>query len=191
LVSKGNIAQHFKGFENGNIVVFRNGNLHCEKPFVKGNFYLNLPLAGHYSFSGFGFETTKLTDLIKSNLVINLPSPERVRKFEINDISFDNESNSPARIYTTKGIIKLNEKFRNFSNEMKLFVLLHECGHFYYSTEWKCDAYAAYHFIHTYNCNPTQAFESLAGVLRPLKADGTPHTENEQRINRIYNLLKK
>lgn len=191
VVTNGNISQHFIGTENGKITVFRNGTLHCEKPFNKGAFYLNLPLPGHYSFSGFGFDVGNQTPLIKSILDISLPQPERVRKFGINDIHYDNNSNSPARIYSALGVIVLNPKFDTYANEIKLFILLHEVGHFYYKTEWKCDMYAAYHFINTFNCNPTQAFESLAGVLHDTKPDGTPHEINNDRIKRIYNLLSK
>lgn len=188
-LTNGNISQHFKAVQSGKITVFRNGKLHCEKPFNSGKFYINLPLAGFYSFSGFGFEFLEQTPLIKSDLVITLPEPERVRRFGIVDIRYDTQSNSPARIYSTKGIIVLNPKFDAYSNEIKAFILLHELGHFYYQTEWKCDQYAAYHFINTFNFNTSQAFLGLDEVLHKTKNNGQPHTENLERINKIYNLL--
>jgi hypothetical protein len=67
--------------------------------------------------------------------------------------------------------------------EVRLFILLHEVGHFYYSEEWKCDAYAAYHFLE-WGCNPSQAFEALAGVLHDNKT-------NDDRINKIFKTISK
>lgn len=183
------ISQHFRAIANGFINVYRNGLLYCERPFLNGQlFYINLPFDGSYSFSGNGFVFMQQTELIKNQQRFNLPKPERTKYFGVNKILVDTLSTSPARIATDKNIIILNPKFFDFSVEVKLFILLHEVGHFYYKTEWKCDQYAAYHFLEM-GCNPSQAFESLAGVICEHRPDGTPNEINQDRIKKIYNLL--
>lgn len=188
---EGNIAQTFKAATNGTLTVYRNGRKYLDKPFAKGEFYINLPFAGVYQFTGDGFELSKEIPIVKQTSLIKLPKPERTRVFGVNKVLFDTESNSPARIYTQSQTIVLNPKFNDYSGEIKLFILLHEVGHFYYATEWKCDLYAAYHYINTYNCNPSNAFDALAGVLHTERPDGTENTENTARIKQIYNVLKK
>lgn len=182
-------AQHFRAVKDGSIYVYGNGVLYCERPFFKGQlFFINLPFAASYSFSGDGFEIMKQTGLIISDINISLPEPERNKQFGILKVTVDSLSNSPARIYTDKKIIVLNPKFFNYSAEVKIFILLHELGHYYYATEWKCDQYAAHHFLKM-GCNPSQAFESLAGVLHTEDANGNAIKQNNDRINRIYSLL--
>lgn len=183
------VSQHFRTTKSGLLTVFCRGLLMCERPFnANTTFYVNLPFSGFYSFSGDGFVKMGTTPLIKSELNITLPPPERVRNFGVNKITFDNLSNSPARIYTTENTIVLNPKFLSYPIEIRLFILLHEVGHFYYKTEWKCDQYAAHHFLQM-GCNPSQAFDSLAGVLHTEKADGTTNFINMDRVNKIYKLL--
>lgn len=183
-------TQHFKANQRGLITVYRNGNLYLSKPFESESFYLNFPFAGHYQFTGFGFIPTHQTPQVIPPPPFTLPKPERTRVFGVNKILFDDSHSSPARIYTHNGTVVLNSKFNDYTGEIKLFILLHECGHFYYKTEWKCDLYAAYHYLYTYGCNPSNAFDALAGVLKTERADGTTHEENKERIQKIYNLLK-
>ena len=64
-----------------------------------------------------------------------------------------------------------------------MFILLHEVGHFFYTEEYKCDTFAAFHFLDM-GFNPSQAFESLAGVLHEGK-------RNDERIDNIFKLLAK
>lgn len=189
---KGNLSQHFRSFENGFINVYRNGLLYCEKPFLKNTaFYINLPFEGFYSFSGYGFIVMETTPLIYSDIKISLPEPERnPASFGIAKVNVDNLSNSPARIAVDKNLIILNPKFFNYPVEIRFFILLHEVGHHFYKTEWKCDQYAAHHFLKM-GLNPSQAFESLAGVLHETKKDGSINEINRDRNQRIYNLLSK
>jgi hypothetical protein len=189
-ILNGNLSQHFRAVENGFVNVYRNGLLYCEKPFLKNTlFYINLPFNGFYSFSGFGFVLMETTSLIYSDIKINLPEPERnAQSFGISKVSIDNLSTSPARIAVDKNLVILNPKFFKYPVEIRFFILLHELGHYFYKTEWKCDQYAAHHFLKM-GLNPSQAFASLAGVLHETKADGTINQVNKDRNERIYNLL--
>jgi len=189
--SQGNISLFFKASEKAQIAVYGNGVLYYSNCYEAGRvFKINLPFAASYQFTGFGWEFLKTTPLQKTVRNIVLPPPERDKIQGIKKVLIDNLSNSPARIYTDKQTIVLNPRFYNYSAETRLFILLHELGHFYYKTEWKCDTYAAYHFL-TFGCNPSEAFMSLAGVLHEKNSDGTTNQRNEDRIQNIFNLLSK
>lgn len=189
--SQGNISLFFRAVKNASIAVYGNGVLYYQNRFEAGRvFKINLPFAASYQFTGDGWEFLKTTPIQKTVRNIVLPPPERDKIQFIKDVRIDNLSKSPARIYTDKHTIVLNPKFYNYSVEVRLFILLHELGHFYYKTEWKCDTYAAYHFL-KFGCNPSEAFMSLAGVLHEKNSDGTTNERNEHRIENIFNLLSK
>ena len=183
----------FKSVENGILKLYANGKLYCERPHKKGQtFKINVPFGGQYLHNEAldGAQFYKLTPIQKDNRIISLPEPERNKKAYIKSIFFDNQKDTPARIYTDLNTIVVNNKFFNYPIEVRFFILLHEVGHFYYKTEWKCDQFAAHHYLKI-GFNPSQAFESLAGVLHETKQDGTENTQNTERINRIYQLLSK
>lgn len=164
--------------------IYRNGKLYAEKPFLSSQFQFNFPFKGKYlivSDTDIKIKEVKPIEKIQHNIV--LPLPDRDKVFKVNKIVFDDSKPSPARIFTDVGIICVNRKFLSYPVEVRLFILLHEIGHFYYTEEYKCDTYAAYHFLE-WGCNPSQAFESLAGVLHD-------NATNDKRIDNIFNLLKK
>jgi hypothetical protein len=182
---------YFLASADTDIITWLNSSRYNEKPVKAGEFYINLPFPGNYNFTGDKFEFVRVEDFTPS-IPANfppLPAPDRKKIFGIHEIKVDNKSNSPARIYTDKGIITLNPRFFYYPGEIKLFILLHELGHFYYTEEWKCDMYAAYHYLQM-GCNRSNAFDALAGVIHTEKKDGTPHIINRDRILKIYNLLK-
>jgi hypothetical protein len=184
---------YFKSNENGVLKLYANGKLYCERPHKKGQiFKINVPFNGDYTHNEAldDAQFFKVTPIEKDNRAISLPEPERNKKAYIKSIFFDNQKETPARIYTDLNTIVVNHKFFNYPIEIRFFILLHEVGHFYYSTEWKCDQFAAHHFLKI-GFNPSQAFESLAGVLHETKQNGTENTQNTDRINRIFNLLSK
>lgn len=164
--------------------IYFNGKLFAVKPFEGGQFKYNLPDAGKYFIKASqGLKIVKIGPLQIVEKNIALPIADRNKTEGIKNVYFDNESNSPARIQTDKQIILVNKQFFNYPIEVRIFILLHEVGHFYYSEEWACDTYAAHHFLKM-GYNPSQAFESLAGILHP-------NQRNDDRIENIYNLLKK
>lgn len=176
--------------KSGILNVYCSGKLYAQRPFNKGQqFKLNIPFKGLYTFEMDGARIVDVTDIQKKHFDISLPQPERNKNAYIKDIFFEDKGSSPARIFTDLNTIVVNRDFFNYPIEVRFFILLHEVGHFFYSTEWKCDNYAAYHFTKI-GFNPTQAFESLAGVLHTKNGDGTKNERNEERIKKIYNLLK-
>lgn len=166
----------------GAVKIYCNGKLYAEKPATK-NFKFNLPYENTYIFDGPGLEIKNITPLQKVIKTIELPTPDRNKEFGVKEILYNNESTSPARIFTNEQIICVNKKFFDYPIEVRMFILLHEVGHFFYTEEWKCDTFAAFHFLDM-GFNPSQAFESLAGVLHQGK-------RNDERIENIFKLLSK
>jgi hypothetical protein len=166
----------------GAVKIYCNEKLYAERPAAK-NFKFNLPYANNYIFSGVPLEIQDIKPLQKVIKTIELPTPDRDKPFGIKDIVYNNDSTSPARIFTNEQIICVNKKFFDYPIEVRMFILLHEVGHFFYTEEWKCDTFAAYHFLDM-GFNPSQAFESLAGVLHEGK-------RNDERIENIFKLLSK
>ncbi len=177
------ISLFFKGNSDGILNVFCNNKLYAQRPFENGKiFKLNLPFSGVYSFDG-AAKIINITDIKKTILDVQLPAPERNKNAYIKKIFFEDKGESPARIFTDLNTIVVNKTYFNYPIEVRFFISLHEFGHFFYSTEWKCDYYAAYHFCKI-GFNPSQGFESIAGILHPSE-------RNNERIEKIYNLLKK
>lgn len=167
---------------SGPVKIYTNGKLYAEKNTTGGKFKINLPVPAVYSFTGVPLKLQKIGPLEIVNKTIELPTPDRNKEVGLEGIFFDDSSNSPARIYTNEKTILVNKKFFEYPIEVRMFILLHEIGHFFYTEEWKCDTFAAYHFLKM-GFNPSQAFESLAGVLHPSE-------RNDERIKNIYNLMK-
>lgn len=173
---------HLSASQPGALKVYCNGKLYAEKLATK-NFKFNLPIPNNYTLVGVSLKVDRIAPLEKVVKTIELPTPDRSKAFGIKEILYNNDSPSPARIFTDKQIICVNKKFFSYPIEVRMFILLHEVGHFFYTEEWKCDTFAAYHFLDL-GFNPSQAFEALAGVLHPGQ-------RNDERINNIYKLLSK
>lgn len=161
--------------------VYCNGLLYAEKPLNKGPFKFNLPIENTYIFDAGSIKLIDVKPLKKVQKTIELPTPDRNKTEFIRDIFYDNDRTSPASINTDEKIILVNKKFFSYPIEVRMFILLHEVGHFFYTEEYKCDTFAAYHFLDI-GFNPSQAFESLAGVLHENK-------RNDHRIDNIFKLL--
>jgi hypothetical protein len=171
----------FKPNQKGVLTVYTKGIVYAVRPFKEEVFKINIPFTGTYTFNG-ECDLIRQTNLQKCQNVIELPTKERNKLVFVKKVVFDDIS-SPARIYTDEGVIIINQDWLNYPIENRFFILLHELGHFYYTTEWKCDTFAAHHFIKL-GFNPSQAFESIAGVLCPNKT-------NDHRIQNILTILKK
>lgn len=115
----------------------------------------------------------------------SLPAPERNREKEPHIITNPKLTGTPARIYSELGVIELSDAFYKLHLPYRVFILFHEYGHFFYSTEWKADAYAFYHFIKR-GGNPSTAVDCLVKIL---KLTGKNPAQIEQNINRIKTLF--
>lgn len=117
-------------------------------------------------------------------LSVSLPKPDRMR-FKSFDISFNPElTGSPARNFTGTGKIETGTKFKDYPYPVRVFILLHEIGHFFYTDEADCDLFAAKMFINM-GYNNSTAFYSLSNVLN------CDVTRNKDRVMKLFNNLNK
>ena len=164
--------------------VWRNGVLYHEREFKTPVlfFTFNAVKPGEYTFSQ-PVQKTEATGLKKlSTWGINLPAKERHYKADFYIIKNPNYEGR-ARMYKETGEIQTGQGFDGLNEQIQEFILLHEIGHFYYSTEWKCDLYALMQFLKK-GYNQSQAFIALEKVL-------SHSAENSDRINKIKNQLIK
>lgn len=142
---------------------------------------VNIPDTGIYRFN-------TDAELRRERLVINpavnrikLPPRERNRRKDFYIVHDPNEIKSPALIYTETGKIVTGSKFNSLTIPMKVFVLLHELGHFDYHTEKYCDLFA---FVEAMKMgyNASNCMYCLTDILRSNPA-------NDERIFYIYNVL--
>ena len=118
-------------------------------------------------------------------LINRLPEPEKhITKKDMYFVYNKELKHSPARIDVKTGEIQYGDFFLTLPKPIQDFIILHEVGHNYYTTETYCDQYALFHYINNYG-NPSQAFYALAKVFK------YPEYQME-RINNIFNnIIKK
>ena len=89
---------------------------------------------------------------------------------------------TPARNFTGKGLIEVGEKFYKYPYAVRVFILLHELGHFYYKDESLCDLFAAKNFIN-WGYNNSTAFYALSQVLN------CDSDRNKERVTILFKNL--
>jgi len=120
--------------------------------------------------------------LVPCKIKFDLPTPER-NKLKNFKIEFNPTlQGTPARIFTDSGLVEIGPQFQNYEPPTKLFILLHELGHFYYKTEWKTDTFALYWYLKL-GYNKSQAFYALSRVLKT-------SPENMKRLINVFNKIK-
>lgn len=141
----------------------------------------NIPDLGCYE-GNVPFEVVKIVGIeIPDNLPV-LPPAERSRIKEVTVV--DNaDIASPARIFTGSGKIEVNENFRNYIEPIQKFLLWHEKGHLFYTSEDKCDLFALVNFFRA-GYNQSTAYFTLRNILRR-----TP--ENIDRTKKILQAIDK
>jgi len=143
------------------------------------NFSVNLPRTGEY-FLPDDIEIRDRLHLVPCRVNFKLPEPER-NKYKPFKIEFKADlEGTPARIFTDSGLIEIGPQYQSYDPPTKLFILLHELGHYYYQTEWKTDTFALYWYIKL-GYNKSQAFYALTRVLKV----------NPLNFHRITNIFKK
>lgn len=144
---------------------------------------INIPDNGFYTFSEDCVFKEKPLEINGNINKISLPTKERNRYKSYKIIHDDKEIRSPALIYTKQGIIITGKRFKDFSIPTKIFLLLHEIGHFYYETEKYCDLFSLVHFVKA-GYNVSSAMYCLTDILRR-------RPENDERINYIFDKISK
>jgi len=167
-----------------NCNVSRNGMLYHEREFKQpvNNFTFNAVKSGNYTFTQ-PVQKSEVAPIKKlSTTGIILPNKERFYKADFYIVKNDNYDGK-ARMYKETGEIQTGRLFEQYNEQIKEFIILHEIGHFFYSTEWKCDLYALMQYLKK-GYNQSQAYSALSKVLYK-------SPENLQRIQLIKNQLIK
>lgn len=160
----------------------------------------NLPHPGIYT-SNCDFKIVKAVPI---EIPVNLPDLPEYDRNDIKDFTIIDNPNlkgSPARIFPKKGIIEKGRSLYKFPKPVRVFILLHEIGHFFYGVtkqdiekansmnekdglafinkkkfegERKCDLFALIKFLQM-GYNRSTAFYSLKKVL----------CRSQENVNRI------
>jgi hypothetical protein len=164
--------------ENGELYYFR--FLDGKTPRIK----FNLLHAGTYTGNA-NFSVEKIADLEKPSPLSlpALPPHERERSKDFRIVYNPRLTGTPARIFTEIGLIEKGVSFYELCKPVRVFILLHELGHFYYKTEEYCDLYALVHYLNM-GYNRSMAFYSLSRVLKK-----TP--ENLKRLKELHRNIEK
>jgi hypothetical protein len=173
---KGQSAPNFFAVldSKGRVYYFR--HLNGRTPRIK----FNIPDPGEYHTS-IPVELVKMVSIeIPTNLP-KLPPPERDR-FKEPEIKVDPSLNDIAIHYTNEGLIVCGRKWLEMPYPIRLFILLHEKAHFFYSTEQYCDRMALIDFLRL-GYNRSTAFYALEKYL-------TRTPENEKRIQDLFDFIQ-
>ena len=122
------------------IIPFENGKVEDSKGYVvylaKEGKRFNLPNDNFYLPFRF-----KVLPPMKY-YIGSMPDPEKNGNKEIKSITYRRGVVGLAEIKADEGIMVLDTMFMDGPEFIHDFVYLHECGHFFYKTEWKCDKFA-------------------------------------------------
>ena len=162
-------------FFNGQLYFFREiQGKHSEIKF-------NLVHPGKYEVNK--GEVKQILPIQITPLDFTMPEPDRNRMKEYKIIHNPTLQGTPARNFTKTGLIETGVNFWKFPFPVRLFILLHEIGHFYYSDETNCDLFAAKTFVKM-GYNNSTAYYSLSKVLHPSE-------KNNERLKQLFKHLNK
>lgn len=139
----------------------------------------NMPDAGRFT-GNTDFRVEKISPIEIPPFLPTLPPPERDRWIDNPEFIYDPEHTiSPASNYTMDGVIVHGPAFMDFPRPIRVFIDLHELGHFFYCTEEYCDLYAFVNFLRM-GYNRSTAYYALSDVLH----------RSSQGIDRVNKMMK-
>lgn len=142
-------------FMNGDIFYFRD-------IFKPGYFEINMPLPGLFDLHNFKVVKVEPIKISYPNFKLKKPDRNFKKKFPVRIDA--NLTGTPARNYFVRGEIVVSKRFLRLPFMARLFILLHEDGHFLYISEKDADKYALYHLLIN-GYNNSSAYYSLKDVL--------------------------
>jgi len=168
------------------------GRIWYERIYDKSKVSINLPKhSKEVSLAIVGRPTIAqyyLTDL--QRLEIPYPSEiEKTRPFNISEIRVaDNlEMQTPGRFYTRRPLIEFNPRMMSkYSQQVNLFIRLHELGHFFFTDEEKADEWATTTFLNL-GYNLSSANQALTQVLSKSPVNMDRMYAQHEYLNAINN----
>ena len=167
--------------EPGEVRIYRNGNLYHVRKFKGREIVFKTIVPGNYTIYPEPAQIRTTADAT-AGAVEKLPPPDRNAGKKVTIRINPNLTGTPARIFPATGIIEVGADFHKLPEQAKLFILLHELGHLYYSQEKDADHFALTAFNHL-GGNPSQSVYTLMSFL-----SDTP--DNRARINSLFNKAK-
>lgn len=157
------------------------------------------------------FNVIKIGALELPDRLPDLPPYSRNRVKDVTITYNPDLSGTPARIHTNTGVIERSPSFFELTKPLRVFILLHEVGHFFYGVnaddintakqfndpvqakaylkkkmlqgEMNCDTFALIHFLRM-GFNRSTAFQALKNVLKR-------SPENMKRLQSLLNNIKQ
>lgn len=169
--------QRIEVFNNGKLYFFRElGGKHQRIKF-------NVCHPGNYTISEEA-DTISVKPISIHPLKIKLPPPQRneFKKFRFK--KNDALKGTPARHFYQIGLIELGPEYYKQPFPIRLFIILHEIGHFFYKDENLADLYAAKLFIEN-GYNNSTALYSLTKVLN------SQSFLNNERVMKLFKILHR
>lgn len=158
------------------------GRLYYLRYFDKvPRFKVNIPDADTYT-SNVPVQVLKITDIEIPTSWPTLPPPERDRWQKSKIVYNPNLNGTPVRIFSKEGIIETSPNFYDIPPVIRLFLLLHEEGHYFYVTEEYCDLWALINYLRM-GYNRSMAFYALSHYL-------SRHPENIKRVYQLFNNIQ-
>lgn len=128
-----------------------------------GMIKFNMPNTGTFN-SDTPFTLVKRSDIDTPDTYPELPPAERDRWKDPTFVYNPDLEDTPARIFTDTGVIEHGPSYYNYPPPVRLFLDLHESGHFLYKTEMYCDLWALINFLRM-GYNRSTAYYTLDKVL--------------------------
>lgn len=153
-------------------------NLDCKYSEIK----FNVKHLGRYKINA--GQVAAIVPIEIQELNVTLPTPDRDRLKPFDIVYNPKLTASPARNFTNKGLIEYGTKFKTYPFPIRVFILLHEIGHFFYKNECDADLFAAVHFIRL-GYNNSTALYALTRVL-----NFNSHANND-RVTKLFKHLNK
>lgn len=167
----------FKMFNSkGQLYYFR--NLDGKTPRIK----FNIPDPDTYTTEQ-PIEVVKVSKIEIPDKLPILPPAERDRLKKSEVKVNPTLKGTPARIFTETGLIEVSPEFLKLPPAIKLFLLIHEEGHYFYKSEEYCDLYALVNFIRM-GYNRSTGYYALSRVL-------SRSEQNMKRIDEIFKQIQK
>lgn len=154
----GNPPRYFCLYDQkGRIYYFR--YLDGRTPSIK----FNVPDIGTYT-GNHEFTVSKISNIETPSEYPTLPGAERNRWKEPTLVYNPDLKGTPARVFTDTGVIEHSPDYYSYPPPIRLFLDLHETGHFLYKTEEYCDLWALINFLRM-GYNRSTAYYTLDKIL--------------------------
>lgn len=167
--------------EPGQVEIYRDGKLYHFRKFKGREVVFKTMAPGLYTIHPAPAQIRMAADTA-SGVVEKLPPPDRNQEKKVTIRVNSTLTGTPARIFPATGVIEVGADFHKLPEQAKLFILLHELGHLYYSKEENADHFALSMF-NQMGGNASQSVYTLMNFL-------SDSPENRSRIFSLFNKAK-